>query len=270
MDLTDRRAHFEFGANWNDYARTINSDRINAAIAGMSKLLPAGLTGKKFIDVGCGSGVHSLAAMKLGAASVHAIDIDENSVATTKEVLTRFSGNPNWAANILSVFDIPAEMFGQYDVVYSWGVLHHTGNMWKAIERASKLTAPGGTFVLAIYGKTFFDRAWKIEKRIYSRSSTGLQWIIRQPYKAAVLTAQALKRLGKKSRDGANSALRGMNFENDVHDWLGGYPYETATPKELKARVEAMGFKQLEAFPVRIPLCGLFSSGCHELVFERE
>ena len=83
MSFTDRKAHFEFGKNWQDYSRTIDQRRINSAILGVKKLLPDGLAGKSFLDIGCGSGLHSLAALSLGASSVTALDIDENSVNTT-------------------------------------------------------------------------------------------------------------------------------------------------------------------------------------------
>ena len=168
MDLTDRKAHFEFGANWRDYAKTVDKSRIDSAVAGMSKLFPEGLAGKTFLDIGCGSGLHSLAALMLGAAKVVATDIDENSVGTTRDMLQKYAASQNWEAKLLSIFDATPDNLGKFDVVYSWGVLHHTGKMWNAIERAAAFVAGGGQFALAIYAKTPFDLPWKIEKRIYS------------------------------------------------------------------------------------------------------
>jgi hypothetical protein len=59
-----------------------------------------------------------------------------------------------------------------------------------------------------------------------------------------------------------------MNFSHDIHDWLGGYPYETATAAELRNRICAMGFAEDRAFPLPVTW-GLFGAGCHEFVFQR-
>ena len=71
MDLTDRKSHFEFGQNWKDYATTIDQNRIESAIEGLRKLFSDGLAGKTLLDIGCGSGLHSLAALSLGARRCH-------------------------------------------------------------------------------------------------------------------------------------------------------------------------------------------------------
>ena len=209
-DLTDRTTHFEFGANWRDYARTVDKTRIDFAVAGMRKLFPEGLAGKTFLDIGCGSGLHSLAALMLGAAKVVATDIDENSVSTTAGVLQKHAAGQNWQTKLVSIFDASPESLGKFDVVYSWGVLHHTGKMWTAIERASALVAPEGQFALAIYAKTPFDLPWKIEKRIYSSAPAGVQWMLRQSF-TAVLVAAKLAR-GKNPKELFDQPLsRGMN-----------------------------------------------------------
>jgi 2-polyprenyl-3-methyl-5-hydroxy-6-metoxy-1,4-benzoquinol methylase len=264
MDLTKRESHFEFGKNWKDYAATIDRDRIDAAVMGLGKLFPEGLAGKTFLDIGCGSGLHSLAALSLGAKSVLATDIDENSVSTTRQVLSRTS-KERWEARVISIFDMSPEQMGPFDVVYSWGVLHHTGAMWRAIEAATKMVKPGGQFALAIYAKTPLDAAWKLEKRIYSKGSNATQWLLRQTFVAALLSAQALRGRNPMALLSSTKA-RGMNFFHDVHDWLGGYPYETASGDDLHDRICSMGFSEERSF--RIPdSIGLFGSGCNEFVF---
>src|ERR1700682_6555006 len=104
MGLTERDSHCEFGENWSNYAKTIDRNRIDSAVAGLKKLFPEGLAGKTFLDIGCGSGVHSLAALSLGASSVLATDIDENSVSTTRQILSRRFPDERWAAKGISVF----------------------------------------------------------------------------------------------------------------------------------------------------------------------
>jgi 2-polyprenyl-6-hydroxyphenyl methylase/3-demethylubiquinone-9 3-methyltransferase len=269
--LRERSTHFEFGQNWRDYAKSIDRLRIEAAIEGLQKLFPdGGLTGKTFLDIGCGSGVHALAALSLGAASVTAVDIDENSVSTTRDTLGRFSPSTNWTARVASVFDMTPENFGTFDVVYSWGVLHHTGDMWTAIERAATLVKPGGSFALAIYSATTMDPLWKIEKKLYARKlPASLQWIVRQMYIAAFLAGKTVTGTNPVSYVRNYTRLRGMNFSHDAHDWLGGYPYESASASELRDRICSMGFTERRAFLFAGDKFGLFGSGCHELVFSK-
>ncbi len=269
MSLTDREAHFEFGENWTSYAKTIDQKRIDLAIEGIKKLFPRGLAGRTFLDIGCGSGLHSFAALSLGAASVLAIDIDENSVSTTRALLSDRAANSKWDTKIVSIFDASANELGHFDVVYSWGVLHHTGDMWRAIDCATKFVSLGGQFAIAIYSATACDNIWKAEKRYYARAPRSIQWTIRQAYIAAFLTARTLRSWESPMARMRNyPKMRGMNFSHDVHDWLGGYPYETATATEIHDRVCNMGFTEERSF--RLPkTLGLFGSGCHEFVFKK-
>jgi cyclopropane fatty-acyl-phospholipid synthase-like methyltransferase len=267
MTLTDRGSHFEFGQNWRDYAKTIDSARIAGAVQGLQKLFPAGLSGKSFLDIGCGSGLHSLAALSLGASSVLATDLDENSVSTARTVLAAHFPEGRWTAEIKSVFDMTPQETGTYDVVYSWGVLHHTGDMWRAIETAAKLVKPGGQFALAIYSATTLDPAWKIEKRIYSKGPKALQWAMRQAFIGALFSAQLLRGRNPVALV-TRARARGMNFSHDIHDWLGGYPYDSATADELHDRVCRLGFSEERSFRIP-PSSGVFGSGCHEFVFRR-
>jgi 2-polyprenyl-3-methyl-5-hydroxy-6-metoxy-1,4-benzoquinol methylase len=268
MSLLERETHFAFGENWRDYSKTIDQKRIDSAIAGVRKLLPDGLAGKTFLDIGCGSGLHALAALSLGAAEVTAIDIDENSVSTTQGLLTRHAPNLNWTAKVASIFDASPDTVGKFDVVYSWGVLHHTGDMWRAIECAANFVNADGEFAIAIYSTTSCDAMWKAEKKFYSKAPRPIQWSIRQAYMAAFLAAKSL--LGKSPISYVRNyaTMRGMNFSHDAHDWLGGYPYETATAAELHDRICQMGFTEQRSFPLPASR-GLFGSGCHEFVFRK-
>ena len=269
MALTDRESHFEFGENWRSYSKTIDQKRIDWAIEGVRKLFPSGLVGRTFLDIGCGSGLHSFAALSLGATSVLAIDIDEHSVSTTRALLGNRAANSKWDTKIASIFDASADELGQFDVVYSWGVLHHTGDMWRAIECATKFVRLGGYFAIAIYSATACDNIWKAEKKFIARAPRSIQWIIRQAYIAAFLTARTLRSWeGPMAYMRNYPKMRGMNFSHDVHDWLGGYPYETATATEIHDRVCSMGFTEERSF--RLPnALGLFGSGCHEFVFKK-
>lgn len=268
MDLTDRKTHFEFGENWRRYSTTIDQRRINSAIEGVRKLFPQGLSEKTFFDIGCGSGLHSLAALSLGARSVTAVDIDENSVAAARELLTKYAEKSDWTVRVQSIFDTSPGATSEFDVVYSWGVLHHTGAMWPAIEAAARHIKPGGQFALAIYATTSLDPFWKLEKRVYSRSPAVVQWALKGIYMGAVLSACIVRGRNPIAYIANYPKVRGMNFTHDVHDWLGGYPYESATAEELTDRIEKLGFVKVRSFPIPASI-GIFGSTCHEFVFER-
>jgi 2-polyprenyl-6-hydroxyphenyl methylase/3-demethylubiquinone-9 3-methyltransferase len=268
-NLTDVSTHYEFGANWKDYADKIDSDAIENAEQGLSKLIsPSDILEKTFLDIGSGSGLHSLSALRLGAKFVVAIDIDHNSAETT-----RFTIQRNWTANnfdvqLLSILEPEARHLGQFDVVYSWGVLHHTGSMWKAIEKASSHVAPGGKFVIAIYRKTPLCWAWKIEKRIFTNSGPLVRSFIRNcfigAYKLGLLATN--RRPSEFIRNYKES--RGMNFYNDIDDWLGGYPYDSATESEIVRFMKSLGFTD-ELVVELHPKLGLFGTGCSEFRFRK-
>ena len=266
--LTERSAHFEFGENWKDYSKSIDQTRMDAAIAGLRSLFPAGLRGKAVLDIGCGSGIHALAALSLGASSVTAVDIDENSVDATRNLLTRLAERARWKVSIASVLDLAPAVVGQFDVVYAWGVLHHTGDMWTSIERAAALVKPGGQFALSIYSATPLDRMWKAEKWAYSRLPRPVQWIVRQAYTAALLATRTVRHRQNPISFYLSVHARGMNFTHDMHDWLGGYPYETADADTIKEKLSSLDFREVRSF-VLPKTIGLFGTGCNEFVFER-
>ena len=149
------------------------------------------------------------------------------------------------------------------------GVLHHTGDMWRAIERAAALVRPGGQFAIAIYSATTFDGFWKVEKRIYANSPSPVQWGIRGLYMAALLARHALTQKNPVALVRNYAEQRGMNFSHDAHDWLGGYPYETASADEMHTRISALGFTEIRSFRLP-PTIGLFGAGCHEFVFAKQ
>src|SRR6478672_8562065 len=127
---------FTFGANWASFLNTLDDDRIAAAEGSLREWLGVtDLKGLRFVDVGCGSGLFSLAASRLGAR-VHSFDYDKASVASTQELKRRYCPlNTEWSISTGSALDRNyLQSLGKFDVVYSWGVLHHTGAMWQAME----------------------------------------------------------------------------------------------------------------------------------------
>lgn len=261
-------SHFAFGENWASYAELIGETQIEQAIAGLVKLIPpSDFKGRSFLDIGCGSGIHALAAARLGAARIVGVDIDPNSVATARKVLSDRKLEASWQIENVSVFDLTPEQFGTFDIVYSWGVLHHTGDMWDALNKAARLVAPGGRLALAFYRETYLDSFWKLEKQIYASAPRWVQDFIKGGYIAAFRLARAVTRQGAFSDYIATyKSRRGMDFEHDVHDWLGGYPYESVLAPEVDRRLAALGFHAERVF-ARPKSSGIFGSGCDEYVY---
>jgi predicted RNA methylase len=254
QDLLELESHFSFGENWSHYAEKIDEARIEEAEKSLIRLVGReNIEGKTFLDIGCGSGLFSLAAVRLGARKLLAVDLDPKSVETTRRTLSRYAPGGNWDVQNISVFNLSQEKLGVFDVVYSWGVLHHTGAMYQAITKASTMVAPGGMISLALYGKTPFCGMWRIEKRIYSRSPKWIQKIIETCY--------------LKQRREKYWKQRGMDTYHDMRDWLGGYPYESISPEEARSFMRGLGFDQIRSFTE--PCIGLLGAGCDEYSFTR-
>jgi SAM-dependent methyltransferase len=257
---------FEFGENWARFLLTLSDQRIEDASRCVSVLVGCDLRDKTFIDIGSGSGLSSLAARRLGAR-VYSFDYDPRSVACTEALRKRFyPGDDCWTVAQGSVLDETyLSGLGQFDVVYSWGVLHHTGNMWRAIENAGRLVREGGLFVIGIYNHRGGRRGtdtWKKLKRWYCQAP---RWQ-RSAWEAAYITWElaSLMMVGRnpirKIRE--YHVGRGMSYRRDVTDWLGGFPYEAATPGEILEFAR----KKLNFVLVKQNIdCGL---GVSEFVFE--
>ncbi len=259
--------HFKFGENWDAYSKTIGAADIKEAEVGLLRLLPAEeWRGKTIVDIGCGSGIHSLSMYRLGAANVHCVDIDPSSVNTTKSVLESFDIHTKTEVeNILS----PEHLDEYYDIVYSWGVLHHTGDMDLAIRNAAKHVAEGGYFIIALYRKTKTCDTWVPIKRWFTKRSKVTQTLVVWIY----LFLRAINRIFKLKNPftvfGAHKNKRGMKEYYDAFDWLGGYPYESSRPEETVAFVEGLGFETLLQPKKKKEKTGLFGSTCVEYVFRK-
>ncbi len=264
--------HFSFGQNWSDYSEIVQEQHILAAEEDLIRLMNSDdFIGRKWLDLGCGSGSHAVAAARLGAR-VSAVDIDPQSITTTKRLVKKFGVEGTVVSLNCSVFDLPFDN-ESFDVVYSWGVLHHTGDMWAAITKASQLVSmtKGGQFVVALYRKTRLCKMWKLEKRFYKDASPVVQGIIRRLFVLAYDFSLIVRRRSPWSHRRNYFKMRGMSFRHDVHDWLGGYPYESVNARELETTMKNIGFTLVREFvrtPNRTPW-GFFGSGCDEFVFER-
>ena len=238
--LSQTGKRFGFGKNWRRFLGVLDEERIAEAEKSLRRMLgPEGLRGKSFLDVGSGSGLFSLAAARLGARRVHSFDLDPDSVACTEELKRRYRpGMENWTIERGSVLDEKyLESLGQFDLVYSWGVLHHTGDMWRALEAVASRVAPGGQLFIAIYNdQGLISKAWRVIKRTYNAGWPGrilVTGTFVPIFIARGLGADLLRGRSPLRRYRDYKRQRGMSIVHDWLDWLGGYPFEVAKPEEI-------------------------------------
>jgi len=259
---------FEFGKNWESFSSLIDEEAVRKAEDRMALFLGTrDLSGRSFLDVGCGSGLHALVALRFGAKEIVAIDVDPDSVSTARTVLERNWPGTNKTVRRVSVFDLEKERFGEFDIVYSWGVLHHTGDMNRAIETAAKHVKPGGLFAVALYGKTPYCNLWKRIKRWYVNASPAQQARAERTYIRLFGLYLLLRGKRLSTHIAGYKRKRGMDFGHDVRDWIGGYPYESIAPRELAQMLTPFGFDLIRQ-NVR-KRSGLFGSGNDEYLFRR-
>ena len=251
---------FNFGENWLAFSqKSLDADKFKAAVSSLENLIgPDHFKDRTFLDIGCGSGIFAIAASLLGATKAVGIDISKESVAASMENKEKFAPQNNISFFHNSIFD-DISHFGTFDIVYSWGVLHHTGNMIDAIDRASKCVAPDGIFVIAIYNKHWSSSAWNQIKRFYNVMPGIIKklmvWIFYIVIAMAKLIATRKNPFAKKKR--------GMSFYHDVVDWAGGYPYEYASKDEIVSLMKEKGFSCLTFIKAPVP------TGCNEFVLQK-
>jgi len=263
------RKRFQFGKNWMVFSKSVDEERIKLAEDSLKSMLKVdNLIGKSFLDIGCGSGLFSLAARRLGAV-VHSFDYDPDSVACANDLKALYLADDElWTIENGSVLDIMyLDQLGQFDIVYSWGVLHHTGEMWKAMENVIMSVGENGVLFVSIYNhQQIFSSFWRYVKRFYNFAPTIIKKILEIGFWLYFVTGLFIFDILRSKNPLARhygKGRRGMKMFTDVVDWIGGWPFEVATPEEVFRFYRDRGF-----FLVEMKTCG-GKQGCNEFVFAK-
>lgn len=264
----DEIPRFKFGRNWHNFVEdNFSLGRLQISREKLLRTLERdNLQGSTFLDIGCGSGLHSLAALTADADRIISFDFDPLSVETTRQLHSRAGAPENWLIFSGSVLDqdflreLPAA-----DIVYSWGVLHHTGDVWKALENALSLVPPDGTFYVALYSADVqinpTPEFWLNVKRRYATGSALTKRWLEAWYvwrfemgKRPSRWLKAWRRIRDPKRE------RGMDYMTDVRDWLGGWPMEFVWDQDVVDFCCKRGFRETAM---------ITGEACSEFVFKR-
>ncbi len=270
------RDRFAFGDNWTSFLEVIDDERIHQAMLSIQTVLKGKeLVGRRFLDVGSGSGLASLAARKLGM-QVASFDCDSVSVACTNRLKEAYcAGDPAWLVYQGSVLDTAfLAHLGAFDVVHAWGVLHHTNDMWAALENVLGVVSDRGSVIVALYNdQGVWSKVWKTIKAIYNKLPRLLRplfvILIMVPCELRSVAVPLLKGkfkfvLQRWTRYGLDDGGRGMSRWHDMVDWVGGYPFEVSKPEDVFYFVTKRGFLLVE-----LKTCA-GELGCNEYVFEKK
>lgn len=262
--------HFSFGKNWQEFLTSLNEQKIEEAKKSLIAFLGGkdNISGKTFVDIGCGSGLFSLAAYRLGAKKVVSVDIDDASVACARFLHQQEGQPPHWKIQTGSALDESfLKTLGHFDLVYSWGVLHHTGDMYQALRNITNLPNNSGKLYIALYNDNPYflegtSRFWLTLKKLYNTLGFIGKKFLEVIYTTYYVIGLTINRMNPISYIRNYHSLRGMSFIIDIRDWLGGYPYEYATVKQITDFYTGLNFNCVKTVAAR-------SIGCNEFLFTR-
>ncbi len=237
-DAVKDKATFSFGKNWYDFLKVVTPERLEHAAVSIKDFMGVDdLKGKTVVDIGCGSGIFSYAMSQMKPERLVSFDVDPFSVKCCEHMREKAGNPPNWEVLEGSVLDgkFVSEL-GKFDLVYSWGVLHHTGDMWDAIKKSAHLVNKNGYYYIALYNKVEGGRDsefWLKVKKLYNRHPLVGRYVL-EPFYMFVYFLSNLLGFRNPFKNLKNyKSRRGMNWRINVTDWVGGYPYEYATVEEV-------------------------------------
>lgn len=259
LNEREERISFSFGENWRSFLGTLDAASVERAGADIDGWLGEGrVRGQRVVDIGSGSGLHSLAFHLKGAAEVVSLDSDPESVHATRTLWERAGRPPTWSVSKGSILDDEfVASLGAFDIVYAWGVLHHTGDMWKAVANTCNLGRTGGVYWIAIYRKGHRYQKDVAVKRRYNAASPLVKKLMVYRHALRVMAYRLVSRRNPLAWN--EPTARGMNVYHDIVDWLGGLPYEVASLDEVVSFCRDRGLKPIRVQEAREGGCSIFT-----------
>ncbi|MDC1073056.1 class I SAM-dependent methyltransferase [Gammaproteobacteria bacterium] len=262
-----KKKMFDFGENWKHYSNAVlTQNHISEAEEAFETLTrEIDLKSRNFLDVGFGQGLSAFLAAKKGA-NVTCLDINlkcEEALKSTEKFFDS-SVKKNINLNIGSILDssiikkFKNDFPRGFDVIHSWGVLHHTGNMNQAFFNCASMLAEDGFLIIAIYNRHWSSPVWRVLKRIYCNTPVIGKKILITFFTPIIFLAKLIV-TGKNPLRSA----RGMDFFVDIVDWVGGYPYEYASVVEIEEIGRKNNLQLENVRPSNVP------TGCNEFIFRR-
>jgi 2-polyprenyl-6-hydroxyphenyl methylase/3-demethylubiquinone-9 3-methyltransferase len=269
-------AEFRFGDNWGTFVEEyFTEDRVNEAKKSLSSFYGiSDFDGKSFVDIGCGSGLFSYAAYELGADEIVSFDIDSEVVKATEQVRDFADSPTHWTVKQGNILDEEfVDELGEFDLAYSWGVLHHTGSMFEAIKNSLDLVAPGGHYYLAVANEGskagLSSETWEKIKHAYNQSPGIGKRILELWYICGFVVCYTINGENPVEKIRNYDERRGMAFYPDVKDWLGAVPFEYAPPEEIISFVTGGRNFTLERVRTAIERENTSGTGCNEYLFRK-
>jgi len=222
------------------------------------------ISGKTFLDIGFGQGLSLLNATTLGAKTV-GCDINPKCKEVLELNKQKYPALKDTTIPVVVGSITEKETVeriktynNKFDIVHSWGVLHHTGKMWKSIDICSDLVNNNGELIISIYNKHWSSASWKLIKWFYNISPQFIRWFMIKIFYLIIMIAKFLVTMQNPLKK-----ERGMNFYYDIIDWIGGYPYEYATLDEITDYICKKGYVLISKKKAQVP------TGCNEFIFRR-
>lgn len=200
--------------HWTDYPL-----ELKGVLKHLEELFPEGVKGKRVLDGGSGSGMVSVAFALMGA-DVTGVDITPKCVENGYKRAEHYGVKCKFINESLVTLDLSNEHF---DIIYSWGVLHHTEDARQSFFSLARHLREGGEIIVAVYLKTKISWFWNFARIFYQNAPTVFKTIFLNIGSVFLNIVDLFRKIiFNKER----YMMRGTNNKEILNDWF-GVPHRT-------------------------------------------